>query len=192
MAMTASTMELKLGSPAPGFALHDALGRTWALGDFLPARALVVVFACNHCPYVLHLARELGEVARAYSRQGARFVAINSNDAGAYPADAAELMPAFASQYGWDFPYLVDETQEAAKAYYAACTPDFYLFDSDARLAYAGQFDDSRPRNGQPATGVDLRSALDAILEGRSAPQKAPSAGCNIKWKPGNAPSYYG
>lgn len=192
MAMTASTLELKLGTAAPDFALHDALGKKWTLADFQPAPALVVVFACNHCPYVLHVARVLGDLAREYGRQGVRFVAINSNDQTAYPADATELMPAFSSQYGWDFPYLVDDAQEVAKAYFAACTPDFYVFDAEARLAYAGQFDDSRPRNGQPASGVDLRAALEAVLDGKAAPQKAPSAGCNIKWKPGNAPAYYG
>jgi peroxiredoxin len=192
MAMTASTLELALGSAAPDFALHDALGKKFTLADFQPAPALVVVFACNHCPYVLHLARELGELAREYERQGVRFVGINSNDPAAYPADAAELMPAFSLQYGWDFPYLVDETQEVAKAYYAACTPDFYAFDGAGKLAYAGQFDSSRPKNGQSATGADLRAALEAILDGREVPQTAPSAGCNIKWRPGNAPAYYG
>lgn len=192
MALTPSTLEMALGTAAPEFTLPDASGKTWQLADFRGARALVVIFACNHCPYVLHLASAVGDLAREYAGRGVRFAAINSNDPAAYPADAVEHMPAFSQEYGWDFPYLVDKSQEVAKAYFAACTPDFYLFDGNLNLAWAGQFDASRPRNGLPVTGAGLRAALEAVLTGQAAPASAPSTGCNIKWRPGNAPAYFG
>ncbi len=190
MARTSSTM-LPLGTPAPDFRLPDFAGRMHSLADFACGHALLVVFICGHCPFVRHVRGEFARYAREYRAKGLAVVAINSNDLAAYPQDGPDGMRAEAAELGYDFPYLLDETQAVAHAYRAACTPDFFLFDADRRLAYRGQFDDSRPGNGQPVTGADLRAASDAVLAGRppGAAQK-PSVGCNIKWKPGNAPAY--
>lgn len=191
MALTPSTMPA-LESAAPEFRLPDTEGRMVALSDFKDAPALLVVFMCNHCPYVKHIRGELARLAREYQAKGVAVVGINSNDAARYPDDSPERMREEVRQAGYTFPYLYDETQEVAKAYRAACTPDFFLFDKQRRLFYRGQFDDSRPGNDKPVTGSDLRAALDALLAGRPAPaEQKPSAGCNIKWKPGNEPEYY-
>lgn len=187
MALTPSRMT-PLGEPAPGFRLTDpSTGRSVTLGDFAGAPALVVAFVCNHCPYVHHLRTGLAEFGKDCNALGAAMVAINSNDADRYPEDAPARMPAEARRAGWTFPYLHDGDQSAARAYGAACTPDFFLFDAQRRLAYRGQFDDSRPGNGKPVTGADLRAALTAALSGRPAPgRQTPSIGCGIKWLPGN------
>ena len=192
MARTPSTM-LALGTPAPDFALPDFDGRRHALGDFARAPGLLVVFICEHCPFVRHVRAAFAALAREYQPRGLAVIAINSNDLGAYPQDGPDAMRAEAAQFGYVFPYLLDESQAVAKAYYAACTPDFFLFDATRRLAYRGQFDDSRPGNGRPVTGADLRAAVDAVLAGRApAAEQFPSLGCNIKWRPGNAPAWYG
>ena len=191
MAETPSTM-LALGTKAPSFRLPDPQGKWVSLDDFKDARALLVVFMCNHCPYVKHIRSRFAELAKEYQAQGVGVVGINSNDIESYPDDGPEKMAEEIKQVGYTFPYLSDESQEVAKAYRAACTPDFYLFDRDRRLVYRGQFDDSRPGNTRPVTGADLRAALDAVLAGRAAPShQRPSLGCNIKWKPGNAPQYF-
>ena len=186
-----STM-LPLGTKAPGFRLPDINGRLVALQDFDQAPALLVVFICNHCPYVKHLRSGLAQLARDYHPRGVAMVGISSNDVANYPADSPAKMAEEAKAAGYIFPYLYDETQEVAKVYRAACTPDIYLFDHNQRLVYRGQFDDSRPGNGVPVTGKDLRAALDALLEGKTVPStQKPSIGCNIKWKPGNEPGYF-
>jgi peroxiredoxin len=183
MAATPSNM-LPLGTAAPPFALPDTEGHLVSLDDARGAPALLVMFICNHCPYVIHLRAALSDLARDYAPRGVAIVGISSNDAERYPEDGPEAMRRVRAEAGWDFPYLYDETQEVARAYQAACTPDLYLFDASLRLVYRGQFDDSRPHNGVPVTGRDLRAALDAVLEGRpvSAEQR-PSIGCSIKWK---------
>jgi thiol-disulfide isomerase/thioredoxin len=183
---------LPLGEPASPFALLDPDGKLVSIEDFAEAPALVVAFICNHCPYVKHLKPALAKFALDYRDRGLAMVAINSNDVDAYPADAPDKMGADVAEFGYTFPYLLDPSQEVAKAYRAACTPDFYLFDRGRRLVYRGQLDASRPGNGLPVTGADLRAAADAVLAGRpmSADQR-PSIGCNIKWKPGNEPSYF-
>jgi peroxiredoxin len=186
-----STM-LPLGTNAPGFRLPDINGRLVTPQDFDQAPALLVVFMCNHCPYVKHLRFGLAQLARDYHPRGVAMVGISSNDVANYPADSPAKMAEEAKAAGYIFPYLYDETQEVAKAYRAACTPDFYLFDQGQRLAYRGQFDDSRPGNGVPVTGKDMRAALNALLEGKHVPPtQMPSIGCNIKWKPGNEPAYF-
>lgn len=192
MARTESTM-LELGTAAPLFELPEVDGGTVSLDDFSDAPALLVMFICNHCPFVKHVRDELARLGREYSERGVGVVAISANDAEAYPADAPERMREEKREAGYSFPYLYDESQEVAHAYRAACTPDFYVFDGARRLVYRGQLDDSRPSNGVPVTGSDLRAALDAVLDGRevSTAQK-PSLGCNIKWKPGNAPAWWG
>ncbi len=190
MALTESTM-LSLGTAAPDFRLPDTGGRMASLSDFKNARALLVIFMCNHCPYVKHVRGELARLAREYQGKGVAVVGINANDADRYPDDSPERMRAEVREAGYTFPYLYDETQEVAKAYEAACTPDCFLFDKNRRLAYRGQLDDSRPGNNKPVTGADLRAAMDAVLAGRPVPaEQKPSAGCNIKWKPGNEPAY--
>ena len=190
MARTPSTQRLPLGQKPPDFALPDASGKTVRLSDMANHRPSVVVFACNHCPYVVHIRDSLGRVAREYQSKGVSFVAINSNDFTQYPDDAPGLMPAFAKAGGWDFPYLLDASQQVAKAWHAACTPDFFVLDAQGRLAYAGQFDSSRPGNGELVDGRDLRNALEALLAGQPVPSpQKPSLGCNIKWKPGNEPA---
>jgi peroxiredoxin len=192
MARTESTM-LPLGTQAPDFSLVNVDGRTVSLADFKGAPALLVVFMCNHCPFVKHLADALAQFTSEYLDKGAAVVGINSNDVANYPADSPEQMVAEAEARGYRFPYLYDETQEVAKAYRAACTPDFFLFDRDRKLVYRGQFDDSRPDSGIPINGADLRAALDAVLAGKKPSDKQrPSIGCNIKWKPGNEPDYFG
>lgn len=192
MARTPSTM-LPLGTQAPRFSLPNVDGRTVSLDDFTGSPALLVAFICNHCPFVKHVAPALAELGREYQARGAAVVAINSNDAGSFPADSPEQMVHEAENRGYSFPYLYDEDQSVAKAYRAACTPDFYVFDADRKLVYRGQMDSSRPDSGIPVTGKDLRAALDAALAGKPvlADQK-PSIGCNIKWKAGNEPDYFG
>jgi peroxiredoxin len=182
---------LPLGTPAPDFRLPDPHGRIVARDDFAAAPALLVAFLCNHCPYVKHLRAGFADFAKELAGRGLAIVAINANDFAAYPEDAPPRMAEEAARAGWDFPYLVDESQEVAKAYRAACTPDFFLFDARRRLAYRGQFDDSRPGNRTPVTGRDLRAAADAVLAGRPAPaDQKPSIGCNIKWRPGREPDF--
>jgi peroxiredoxin len=183
---------LPLGTSAPDFALVNVDSRTVSLADFDAAPALLVMFICNHCPYVKHVADELARLGNEYQRRGVGVVAISSNDSTTYPADSPERMVAEAEERGYQFPYLYDETQAVARAYRAACTPDFYVFDGHQRLAYRGQLDDSRPESGIPVTGKDLRAALDAVLAGQqvSDTQRA-SLGCNIKWKAGNEPDYF-
>ncbi len=191
MVATNSTM-LALGTKAPDFRLPDTNGKPVSLADFKDAAALVVVFICNHCPYVKHLRGGLAQLARDYQSRGVAVTGISSNDVADYPADSPAKMAEEARSAGYIFPYLYDETQEVAKAYRAACTPDFFLFDRHRQLAYRGQFDDSRPGNGLPVTGQDLRAALDAVLAGRPVPpNQKPSIGCNIKWKPGREPDYF-
>ncbi len=193
MAVTPST-RLELGTTAPDFHLGDAVsGKVLSLADFKDAPALVVAFVCNHCPYVKHLGKSLAAFGRDVQAKGVAMVGISSNDVSTHPQDGPEKMAQEAREVGYTFPYLYDETQDVAKAYRAACTPDFYVFDGERRLVYRGQFDDSRPGNKLPITGADLRDAVDAVLEGReiSADQK-PSMGCNIKWTPGHEPDYYG
>lgn len=184
MAATPSTM-LPLGTAAPDFSLPDTLsGNVINLADYRSDKATVIMFICNHCPYVKHVQHELVNVANDYQPKGVVFMAISSNDIDAYPEDAPDKMQEFAETVGFSFPYLFDETQEVAKAYAAACTPDLYVFDNDLKCVYRGQLDDSRPRNDVPVTGKDLRSALDAILAGEQPdPNQKPSMGCNIKWR---------
>ena len=190
MSATPSTMT-ELGRKAPEFALPDVLtGQTVALGDFAGRKALLVMFICKHCPYVLHVKPALIELARDYSGRPLGIVAISSNDAERYPDDAPERLAEMAREFS--FPLLYDETQNVAKAYRAACTPDFFLFDANHHLAYRGQLDDSRPGNTKRRTGRDLRAAMDAVLAGQPVnPDQRASVGCNIKWKPGNEPDYF-
>ena len=192
MVRTPSTM-LPLGTKAPDFSLVNVDGKTVSLADFQRAPALLAIFMCNHCPFVKHLADALAQFTAEYMAKGVAVVGINSNDVATHPGDSPEQMVAEAKARGYQFPYLYDETQEVAQAYQAACTPDFFLFDRDRRLVYRGQFDDSRPDSGIPITGADLRAALDAVLAGKKPSEKQrPSLGCNIKWKPGNEPDYFG
>jgi peroxiredoxin len=191
MALTPSTM-LPLSTTAPDFKLPDPDGKIVSLADFKNKSALLVLFICNHCPYVKHIRAGLAEVARDYLPKQVAIIGINSNDVANYPEDSPAKMKAEVKSAGYTFPYLYDESQAVAKAYRAACTPDLYLFDQNHRLVYRGQFDDSRPGNGIPVTGKDLRAALDAILAGKPVPpDQTASVGCNIKWKPGNEPDYY-
>jgi peroxiredoxin len=175
---------LPLGTAAPDFRLPDTTGKPVSLADFKSAPALAVLFICNHCPYVQHIRAGLAQFGREYQRRGAAIVAINANDVQNYPADSPEKMAEEVKAAGYTFPYLYDESQAVARAYRAACTPDIYLFDKNRKLVYRGQFDDSRPGNGLPVTGADLRAAVDAVLAGKPvAPRQVPSLGCNIKWK---------
>ena len=191
MVRTASTM-LPLGTQAPEFALPDATGKVMHFSDFDEERGFLVMFICNHCPYVKLLKEELARLGRAYQEKCISVVAIMPNDVANYPEDSPVKMAEDILEFGYTFPYLHDETQEVAKAYHAACTPDFFLFDADRRLFYRGQFDDARPGNGVAVTGKDLRDALDRLLGGKPAPEEQrPSLGCNIKWKAGNAPGYF-
>lgn len=193
MAVTPSTM-LELGTPAPDFKLPEpTTGRQVSLSDFKDASALLVVFMCNHCPYVKHIQRQMSDMIKTYQREGLAAVGISSNDVSTHPDDGPEQMAAEAKRLGYTFPYLYDESQAVAKAYRAACTPDIYLFDRERKLVYRGQFDNSRPGSDRPVTGSDLRAAITAVLAGKqpSAEQK-PSMGCNIKWKTGEAPDYFG
>ncbi len=192
MARTPSTM-LALGTQAPDFSLPDTEGKTVSLADLAGAPGLLVAFICNHCPFVIHLREALAELGKEAQERGLKVVAISSNDVENYPQDSPELMAEEKANAGYTFPYLYDESQEVAKAYEAACTPDFYLFDGDQRLVYRGQFDASRPGNDEPINGADLRAAIDALLAGDGpAENQLPSLGCNIKWKAGNAPAYFG
>ncbi|MCS6782929.1 MAG: thioredoxin family protein [Gloeomargarita sp. SKYBB_i_bin120] len=192
MARTPSTM-LDLGTPAPDFALPDVVtGKTISLSTFADKTALLVMFICRHCPYVKHIQNELAKLGQDYKDKDIGIVAISSNDAEKYPDDRPESLKEMAQELGFTFPFCYDETQEVAKAYRAACTPDFYLFDRERKLVYRGQFDDSRPGNDLPVTGKDLRAAIDAVLSGQPvSPDQKASLGCNIKWKPGNEPDYY-
>lgn len=192
MSEALSTFRLHPGDLAPDFSLPDADGRVASLADAGGPKGLLVVFACNHCPFVIHLADALGALAREISAQGIQTVAINSNDTERYPEDAPEFMTGFAAEHQWEFPYLIDESQEVAKAYGAACTPDFFLINGDGRLFYAGQFDDSRPRSGQAAHGGDVREAVRRMLDGEQPLARPyPSSGCNIKWRKGNEPEWW-
>lgn len=193
MSATPSTM-LELGTEAPDFELPDALtGDQISLDDFEHSEALLVIFMCNHCPYVKNIKKGLVELANDYPDEDLSIVAISSNDVDKYPEDGPEKMAEDARNFGYPFPYLFDETQEVAKAYKAACTPDLFLFDEERKLVYRGQFDDSRPGKDQPVTGNDLREAIDLLLEeGGIVEDQTPSMGCNIKWKPGNEPKYFG
>ncbi len=193
MALTPSTM-LELGTLAPDFALPEPVtGKTIHLADFKDAKGVAVIFICNHCPYVKHIADALAAFGRDYLPRGLAVVAISSNDAGYRAEDGPTQMAEEAGARGYTFPYLYDESQAVAKAYRAACTPDLFLFDAQRRLVYRGQFDGSRPGNSVPVTGADLRAAADALLAGKPLPsQQTPSIGCNIKWKPGNEPDYFG
>ncbi len=192
MVATPSTM-LPLGTPIPEFALPNAAdGLSISPEDYRGSAALVVMFICNHCPFVKHVLPELGRLSHAYVPKRIAFIAINSNDIEAHPADSPEHMRELMATEQWTFPFLVDESQEVAKAFKAACTPDFYVFDGDRKLVYRGQLDGSRPGNDVPVTGADLRACLDAILAGRSVPsEQQPSLGCNIKWKLGMEPQYF-
>ncbi|WLD11609.1 thioredoxin family protein [Planctellipticum variicoloris] len=189
MVKTASTM-LPLGIKAPDFALPNVDGKTVSLSDLAGGKGLVVMFICNHCPFVKHLRAALAEFGREVQSTGLKIVAISSNDATAYPDDSPAKMADEAQSADYTFPYLYDESQSVAKAYKAACTPDFYLFNADQALVYRGQFDDSRPGNGKPVTGADLRGAVAALLAGKAPLEtQRPSIGCNIKWK--DAPEYF-
>ena len=181
---------LELGTRAPQFALPDPDGRIHVLTP--GASAYVVMFICNHCPFVIHVREELARFGNEYGNKGVQIVAINSNNVEAYPADSPENMKKTAAEWGLTFPYVFDEDQSVAKAYRAACTPDLYVFDGEQRLVYRGQLDNSRPSNGKPVDGRDLRAALDAVLSGRHVShEQHPSIGCNIKWKTGNEPDYF-
>jgi peroxiredoxin len=192
MSLTESTM-LALGTAAPEFQLPDVVtGKTVSLTSFAGKPALLVMFLCKHCPYVQHVKAELARLGHDYGAQGVGLVGISANDAEGYPDDAPASLAAMAREEGFTFPVCHDASQQTAKAYTAACTPDFFVFDKTRRLAYRGQLDDSRPGNGKPVTGRDLRAALDAVLAGNPvAQEQRPSVGCNIKWKRGNAPSYF-
>jgi len=180
---------IPLGTAAPNFTLPDTEGNTVSLADFGESKALLVMFICNHCPYVKHVADELAALGKEYQKKGAGIVAISSNDVTTHPDDSPAKMAEEARLRGYTFPYCYDETQEVAKAYSAACTPDLFLFDADKKLVYRGQLDGSRPGNDVPVTGKDLRAALDAVLAGNPVPaEQRPSVGCNIKWKRGNTP----
>ena len=192
MAATASTM-LELGTKAPEFALSDVVsGQAESLASFEGKWALLVMFICHHCPFVKHIKSELAQLGRDYAAKGVGIVAISSNDPAVSADDSPEGLQRMAAEWGFNFPVCFDETQAVAKSYAAACTPDFFLFDREQKLAYRGQLDDSRPSNGKPVTGADLRAAIDALLAGRPVNQdQRASLGCNIKWKPGNEPPYY-
>lgn len=191
MVKTASTM-LSLGTTAPDFSLVNVDGRTVSLADLKDAQALLVVFMCNHCPFVKHIATELARLAIDYQPQGLAMVGINSNDVSSHPDDSPEQMVHEAELQGYIFPYLFDDTQQVAKAYRAACTPDFFLFDGDQKLVYRGQLDSSRPGNDVPVTGEDLRAAITAVLAGEAvSTEQTPSIGCNIKWVADSEPEYF-
>lgn len=190
MAKTASTM-LELGSEAPDFTLPDTEGNTVSPEDFSDKNGLLIIFMCNHCPFVKHVRDELVRIGNEYIPKGIGIIAISSNNVETHPDDSPEKMAEEAKKFGYPFPYLYDQTQEVAKAYRAACTPDFFLFNRDRKLVYRGQLDDSRPGNDDPVNGKDLRAAMDAVLNDEPVPEdQKPSIGCNIKWKPGNEPAY--
>ncbi|MBW4558309.1 MAG: thioredoxin family protein [Trichormus sp. ATA11-4-KO1] len=193
MVLTASTM-LPIGTQAPDFHLPEVVsGKTISLATFADKKALLVMFICRHCPFVKHVQEELAKLGKDYLTSDLGIVAISANDAQKYPDDAPESLKAMATELDFKFPLCFDATQETAKAYTAACTPDFFVFDEKRQLAYRGQLDDSRPSNGKPVTGADLRSAIASVLAGKPVTsEQKPSIGCNIKWKPGNEPSYFG
>ena len=190
MAMASSM--LPLGTPAAAFELRDVVtGQTYSLNSFSDKSALLVMFICRHCPYVVHVEQELAKIGRDYQNTGLGIVAICSNDSITYPDDAPPKLKEMAQRLNATFPFCYDETQEVAKAYRAACTPDFYLFDQDRRLVYRGQLDESRPGNNKPVTGRDVRTAIESVLAGKPIDSnQRPSIGCSIKWKPGHAPPY--
>jgi peroxiredoxin len=192
MALTPSTM-LELGTPAVDFQLVDVVsGKTISLATFSNCKALLVMFICQHCPFVQHVKHELARIGRDYASKGLGIVAISANDAHRYPQDAPENLKAMAEELQFNFPLCYDRTQSTAKAYTAACTPDFFLFNAERKLVYRGQLDSSRPGNNVPVSGCDLRAAIDAVLTDQPVnPDQKPSIGCNIKWKPGNEPDYY-
>lgn len=193
MALTASTM-LPLGTKAPDFHLPEVVsGKATSLSTFADKKVLLVMFICRHCPFVKHVQKELAQLGKDYFTKDVAIIAISANDAKNYPDDAPESLKAFATEQGFTFTLCYDESQETAKAYTAACTPDFFVFDGDRKLVYRGQLDDSRPSNGKPVTGEDLRAAIEAVLADKPVTdEQKPSVGCNIKWKPGNQPSYFG
>jgi peroxiredoxin len=191
MVRTLSTME-ELGTPAPSFQLPDISGAKISLEDFAGSKALMVAFMCNHCPYVKHIQQAFAKFASEFQEKGLAVIAISSNDADNYPDDGPDKMAEESRNAGYTFPYLYDESQAVAKAYHAACTPDFFLYDEQRNLVYRGQFDGSRPKNDIPVTGEDMRRAVNALLAGNPVPrEQIPSMGCNIKWKPGNEPDYF-
>lgn len=191
MALTASTM-LEIGTTAPDFSLAAPDGSIFSLAEQSIEKGLLVIFMCNHCPYVIHIREKLVEKIRDYQQQGITVVAINANDYSAHPDDSPEKMARDSRQHGFTFPYLVDEEQQVARAYRAACTPDPFLFDSEKKLVYRGQFDSARPGNTSPVTGADLSRAVAQLIGGETIPaDQQPSMGCNIKWKPGNEPDYF-
>lgn len=191
MVRTASVM-LPLGTEAPNFTLPDYDGKVVSRDDFRGKKGLLVIFMCNHCPYVKHVAPELARLAAEYPAKGISIVGISSNDVASHPEDAPDKMKSEAAAQGYHFPYLFDESQEVAQRYHAACTPDFFLFDDQFRLIYRGQLDETRPKQGSTPHGKDLRAAMDALLAGTPIPQpQRPSIGCNIKWKSGNEPEYF-
>jgi peroxiredoxin len=192
MVAVESTM-LPLGTKAPQFALPDPAGKVWSLDDVAGERATLVAFVCNHCPYVRHIATRLGERAAEWAVAGVGVIGVNSNDVTSYPDDQPERMAKQAVEWNWTFPYVSDEDQSVALAYRAACTPDFFLFDADRRLSYRGRFDPARPSNGVPVTGEELDAAVRAVIAGNPVGgDQLPSIGCNIKWKPGNEPNWFG
>ncbi|MDD4933944.1 MAG: thioredoxin family protein [Methylacidiphilaceae bacterium] len=189
--MATASLMTALGTRAPSFSLPDPSGKRVSLSDFAGSPALLVMFLCNHCPYVKHIQHHLAKLVAEYQRRGLAAVAINANDPTRYPDDSPEKMAEVTKEAGYTFPYLFDQTQAVAKAYRAACTPDFFLFDRDQCLAYRGQYDGSRPGNPMPVTGGDLRAAIEAVLAGKPVPaEQRPSIGCSIKWKAGNEPDY--
>jgi peroxiredoxin len=190
--MAMASVMLPLGTPAPPFALRDVVsGQIVSLDSFTGKPALLVMFICRHCPYVQHVEQALAKLGEDYADSGLGIIGISSNDPAHYPDDAPERLKEMAQRLDFTFPFCFDETQEVAKAYKAACTPDFYLFDRERRLVYRGQLDDSRPGNSKPVTGRDLRAAIDAVFAGKSVdPNQKASIGCSIKWKPGNDPAY--
>lgn len=191
MSLTKSQMK-EIGSPAPSFFLPDITGKQISINDYQDSELLLIIFMCNHCPYVVHLREHLVSFIKEYQKKGIGVIGINSNDANSYPEDSLQKMKEYAEMYNYTFPYLYDETQEVAKAYHAACTPDFFLYDKNRSLAYRGQYDASRPGNGIEITGKDLKNAIDSLLRGKKPEgNQIPSIGCNIKWKPGNEPDYF-
>lgn len=193
MVKTASTM-LALGTAAPEFHLPDVVsGETISLATFSDSKALLLMFICQHCPFVKHVQSELAKIGHDYGDRPLGIVAISANDVANYPDDSPEKLKQMAQEFNFNFPVCYDESQSVSKSYTAACTPDFFLFDSSSKLVYRGQLDDSRPSNGVPVTGKDLRQAIDAVLQDRAIDfEQKPSIGCNIKWKPGNEPDYFG
>ncbi len=192
MALTPSTM-LDLGTIAPDFSLPATDGTSYNLTEKTIDKGLLVIFMCNHCPYVIHIRQELVKKLGEYQDKGIEVVTISSNDFTEYPDDNPEKMAAVAEEFNFSFPYLVDEQQKVAKAYHAACTPDFFLFDTDKRLVYRGQFDSARPGNNEPVTGEDLTRAVEQLIAGQAVTgEQRPSMGCNIKWRKGNEPDYFG